>query len=126
MRLYRRGKVGWVGAVHEGQTIDGEVRSLSAPLLHYSHTSISRFIDKLNIYTELEAEEMFRQGRRVRLASALLGASHTLLGQYVRLQGFRDGGHGLILAVLMAAYYFATNRAKLWTRWYIQEHGDRP
>jgi glycosyltransferase involved in cell wall biosynthesis len=124
VRLYRRGKVTWVGAVHEGQTIDGEVRSLSAPLLHYSHTSISRFIDKLNKYTELEAEEMFRQGRHVPLASALLGAGRAFLGQYVRLQGFRDGGHGLILAVLMAAYYFVT-RAKLWTRWYIQEYGDR-
>ena len=123
VRLYRHGKITWVGAVHEGQAIDGEVGSLSAPLLHYSHTSISRFIEKLNQYTEIEAEEMFKQGQRVRLASALLGAGRAFLGQYVRLQGFRDGGHGLILAALMAMYYFVT-RAKLWARWYMQEHGE--
>lgn len=123
VRLYRRDKVSWVGSVHEGQTVDGQVGALSGPILHYSHTTISRFVDKLNKYTEMEAEEMFQQGQRVRLCAGLLGAGRAFLGQYVRLQGFRDGGHGLILAVLMAVYYFVT-RAKLWNRWYLQKHGE--
>jgi glycosyltransferase involved in cell wall biosynthesis len=125
VRLYRRGKVRWEGAVHEGLAIDGETGALHAPILHYSHTSVGRFVDKLNRYTELEAEEMFACGVRVGLGSALLGAARAFLGQYVRLQGVRDGGHGLILAVLMGGYYFVT-RAKLWSRWYMQDQeGNR-
>jgi hypothetical protein len=83
--------------------------------------TINRFIQKLNTYTELEATEMFERGQRANLFTASMGAVRAFLGQYVRLQGFRDGGHGLILAVLMAVYFFVT-RAKLWSRWYMQEH----
>ena len=60
---------------------------------------------------------------RAPVPAAVLGALRAFLGQYVRLQGFRDGGHGLILAVLMALYFFTT-RAKLWSLWYIQEHAE--
>lgn len=124
IRLYRSGKVRWVGTVHEWQEIDGPIDSLSQPILHYSHTTIGKFIEKLNKYTELEAQAMFAQGQRVSLTAAVLGAVRAFLGQYVRLQGFRDGGHGLILAVLMAVYYFVA-RAKLWSRWYMQGHGSQ-
>lgn len=121
VRLYRSGEVSWTGVVHERQVVMGEVGHLSHPLLHYSHTSIDRFIDKLNRYTDIEANEMFSRGVRIRLASAAFGAVRAFLGQYIRLQGFRDGGHGLILAVLMAMYFFTT-RAKLWSLWYSKEH----
>lgn len=122
VRLYRRGKAQWVGTVHEWPEVAGESGLLTQPILHYSHLTVARFIEKLNTYTELEANEMFARGQRANLATASLGAIRAFLGQYVRLQGFRDGGHGLILAVLMAVYFFVT-RAKLWSRWYMQEHG---
>ncbi|GIV83546.1 MAG: glycosyl transferase [Candidatus Roseilinea sp.] len=122
IRLYRAGCATWRGAVHESLHLRGAIGDLYSPILHYSHTSIRKFLDKLNTYTEIEAEEMFKAGRRVRLSHALAGALRAFLGQYVRLQGFRDGGHGLILAILMATYYFIT-RAKLWSYWYLQDHG---
>lgn len=124
IRLYRGGSATWCGDVHEHVKVDGAVGQLQNPLLHYSHTSIRRFIDKLNAYTEIEAEAMFANGQRISLLRASFGAIRAFLGQYLRLQGFRDGGHGLILAVLMAGYYFTT-RAKLWSRWYMKEHADR-
>jgi glycosyltransferase involved in cell wall biosynthesis len=123
LRLYKKGQVTYGGAVHEGTNIQSQskIGSLSSPLLHYSHLSVGKFINKLNTYTELEAQEMYKQGQRVKLGIALLGTVRAFLGQYVKLQGFRDGGHGLILAIMMAGYYFAT-RAKLWSYWYMQEH----
>ncbi|HQY91346.1 MAG: glycosyltransferase family 2 protein [Caldilinea sp.] len=121
IRLYRRGKATWSGVVHEGPVVDGPVGYLSQPLLHYSHISVSHFIDKLNRYTEIEASEMFAQGKQASLPAAFFGALRAFLGQYVRLQGFRDGGHGLILAVMMAMYFFTT-RVKLWSLWYMKEH----
>ena len=121
IRLYRSGHAIWRGTIHEYLEVRGQVGQLSSPILHYSHTSLGRFIDKLNKYTDIEAQEMFNQGIRVGLMRALLGATRAFLGQYVRLQGFRDGGHGLILALLMAFYYFTTH-AKLWSLWYLHEH----
>ena len=113
VRLYQRGRAVWGGEVHEGLTIDGELGDLSYPLLHFSHLTIERFIAKLNAYTEIEARTLKAAGQSVGLGRALLGALRAFLGQYVRLRGYRDGGHGLILAVLMAGYHFTT-RAKLW------------
>ena len=94
---------------------------MSNPLLHYSHLTIGHFLTKLNRYTDLEAQEMFEQSIQPNLLKALAGAVRAFLGQYIRLQGFRDGGHGLILALLMAFYYFIT-RAKLWTLWYMYRY----
>jgi glycosyltransferase involved in cell wall biosynthesis len=124
IRLYRSGRVTWAGSVHEGAQVQGQTGQLSNPLLHYSHTSLGRFIDKLNKYTDIEAQEMFAQGTHIGLTRTLFGAARAFLGQYVRLQGFRDGGHGFILASLMAFYYFAA-RAKLWSLWYMHQHPHR-
>lgn len=121
IRLYRRGRLHWDGAVHEQYSIDGTVGGLDGAILHYSHTTIQRFVEKMNRYTDLEAGQMFQRGARVALSAAIYGAVRAFLGQYIRLQGFRDGGHGLILAALMAMYYFMT-RAKLWSLWYVKEH----
>ena len=81
--------------------------------MHFSHLTIEKFIAKLNSYTDIEARTMKAAGQSVGLGWAALGALRAFLGQYVRLQGFRDGGHGFILAVYMALYHFTT-RAKLW------------
>lgn len=124
VRLYQKSKeVQWKGVVHEHLSIDGRIGAMSNPLLHYSHRRVGHFVAKLNRYTEIEATEMYQQGRRVKLLATAFGAVRAFLGQYVRLQGFRDGGHGFILAVLMALYYF-TVRAKLWSLWYIREHQE--
>lgn len=123
IRLYRTGKLQWIGRVHEQTTIDGNIGELSGALFHYSHTSIERFLYKLNKYTDLEAEQAFDEGKRVSLPAAVLRAARAFIGQYLRLQGFRDGGHGFILAAMMAFYEFIKH-AKLWVMWYQHDHPE--
>ncbi|MGQ9501276.1 MAG: glycosyltransferase family 2 protein [Anaerolineae bacterium] len=124
IRLSRAGTVRWQGTVHERAVVaTGRVDRLRNPILHYSHITITAFLNKMNRYTDQEAAEMFEQDKRANLLLALLGAIRAFGGQYVRLQGFRDGGHGLVLAVLMAIYYFVL-RAKLWSLWYMHDHNQ--
>ncbi len=124
VRLSRAKVARWQGTVHERAVVTtGRVGKLHNPMLHYSHTSIAAFLNKMNRYTDQEAAEMFAQGKRANLFLALLGAARAFGGQYIRLQGFRDGGHGLILAILMAVYYFVL-QAKLWSLWYMFEHEE--
>jgi len=129
IRLYRRGVGIWQGEVHEALVLmEGahkQIGELSNPLYHYSHPTVATFVEKLNRYTDIEADQMFRQGRRANLLLALAGAVRAFGGQYIRQLGFRDGGHGLILALLMAFYYFLV-RAKLWSLWYLHEHPAPP
>ncbi len=121
IRLYRTGRVLWQGDVHEQTTIDGTIGKLTGVLYHFSHTSVERFLFKLNKYTDLEATEAFNKRQRISLPTAAIRAARAFLGQYVRLQGFRDGGHGLILAIMMAFYEFIKH-AKLWVLWYQHDH----
>jgi glycosyltransferase involved in cell wall biosynthesis len=121
VRLYRKGCVTWRDAIHQGPLVTGQVRNLKHSMLHLAHPTIERFLSKLNAYTEIEARQFFTRGVRIGLGRSVWGAARAFLGQYVRLQGFRDGGHGFILALLMSFYYFAT-RAKLWALWYQHDH----
>ena len=123
VRLYRRARATWRGAVHEGLTIDGQTGALTSPLLHFSHLTLERFIAKLNAYTEIEARGLKASGKTPSLARATFGALRAFLGQYVRLSGYRDGGRGFILAVLMAGYFFVT-QAKLWAAWHASDPPD--
>jgi|YNPNPStandDraft_1061719.scaffolds.fasta_scaffold28527_3 glycosyltransferase involved in cell wall biosynthesis len=120
-RLFRKGSCHWPDRVHTQPIVNGPIGMLKTPFPHFSHRTIERFIAKLNLYTSLEAQEKYKQGIRTSLFVSFLSACIRFAKEYVAYQGFRDGGHGLILAILMAVYQFTTN-AKLWELWYKHDH----
>ena len=117
LRLYRKATAKWVGAVHEKVVIDGEVGYLKNPLLHYSHLTISNFIQKLDRYTSLEAEQLYAQDKRPNIIKILFWPLVVFVYKYFYRLGFFDGVHGLVLAVSLAYYHFVKH-AKLWEKWY--------
>ena len=123
IRLYRKDQARWSGEVHERIVTTGKVGVLQHPILHYSHANISRFIHKLNIYTDLEAEMEFQQGKRKSLLEVVIASLRSFLGRYIWLKGFADGRHGFILATLRALYRFSEG-IKLWEMWYKHDKGQ--
>lgn len=114
IRLYKQDRAVWCNRVHESIDVaDGMVGYLTAPITHYSHTSISKFVEKMNRYTTLEAQTLYDQGIRIGWPRILRTLPWHFFQRYVLWQGFRDGAHGFILAVLIAMYHFLT-RVKLW------------
>lgn len=106
--------------VHEGFEIDGTVGTLESPLLHDTYPSISAAFAKLNEYTSLEALEY--AGTRAGSGGAVV--AHTLssfVRSYVSRRGYRDGAHGLVLALVNAAAT-AFLYMKLWE---LQRNGGR-
>ena len=122
IRLYQKDRARWERKIHEKVVVDGAVGMLSNPLLHFSHPSIARFIGKMNTYTDVRAREWYEQGVRKSWARVILSSMRVFWRRYIRFQGFRDGSHGFVLAVLMAMYQFL-ERAKLWELWYKDAHG---
>jgi len=122
IRLVKRGIGRWSGAVHQQMQVDGQIGTLANPLDHYSHTTIARFLAKMNTYTSVEAHERFTAGERATPAGAVIHAGVQFMKEYGVYQGFRDGGHGIALAGLMAAYVFST-RIKLWEIAYKAKRG---
>ena len=79
---------------------NGEVGYLNGELLHYSYSSLEGYLQKLNRYTTLGAEEEFRKGNKSGWLDVLIKPPVTFIKHYIVKRGFLDGLEGFILSVL--------------------------
>lgn len=119
LRLARKDAGKWVRPVHEVWKINGKTGELKNPLLHYSHQSTVEMLDKIDKYSELEANyrlgKLGRFGKFGRLGQmAIFPVGKFLVNYFLRL-GFLDGIPGFIHAVMMSWHSFLV-RAKLISR----------
>ena len=113
VRLYRRDAATWCRDVHEGVTANGSVGRLVQPIHHFAHARVEDWVDKLARYTTLEARAMWEGGERMNLARLLLEPPGYAFSKLIVQQGWRDGAHGLALALLFGCYRLVRN-LKLW------------
>jgi len=106
LRLMRRSCVRYdpEREVHELVILDGEEGYLQNALVHYNYRTVAEFLHKTDRYTALEARILHRAGVRPRLRSLVGQPLREFVRRYVHYQGYRDGGHGLLLSILMAYY----------------------
>ena len=114
VRLFRRGRGRFEErAVHESVSVKGSLGRLSGHLVHRSYEGVSDFVERANRYSSLAAEQMIREGRRVRAGELVLKPLGRFLSMYLLRRGFLDGRRGLLLASLYAYYVFMRS-AKVW------------
>ncbi len=105
LRLFKRDRARFEERlVHERVIVEGKVGRLKSPLLHYTYNSLTEFLEKMERYTELWAEEQKRKGKK---GGILKGFGHgvwTFLKMYFLRLGFLDGRYGILLASLYANY----------------------
>ncbi len=107
-RLFRRGRARFSDdLVHERLVVDGEVGSLSSPLLHEAFRDPEEVLQKVNAYSSAGARMMAQRGRKATLAGAVARGLWSFLRSYVLRAGFLDGREGFMLAVSNAegTYY---------------------
>lgn len=117
LRLFLRGRGSFpCKHVHEYLAVDGKTAELKEPFVHYNYTSVSQFIHKMDaLYTESEVEKHTQSGYQISWMDALRFPISDFVKVYFAQSGYRDGLHGLILAILQAFYSFVVF-AKLWER----------
>ena len=113
VRLYRRSRARWERDVHEGVAVNGSIGRLKHPILHYSHARVENWLAKMARYTTLEAQAMRRRGDRMTIARMLVEPPLNTCYKLFVQQGFRDGAHGVVLALLLGTYKLVRN-LKLW------------
>jgi hypothetical protein len=77
-----------------------------APLLRINYETLAQFKTKQEAYTKFEAREMHAQGVHARMRSYVSMPLREFYRRYLKLEGYRDGWHGLQLSALMAYYAF--------------------
>ena len=104
LRLFRAADARVTEAsVHEGIHVDGPVGLIAAPLFHYTHTTLSGSIDRLNRYTTLEARDRASR-RRITALDPLVSPIGVFLKYYVVKGCWRAGMRGYLLASITAIY----------------------
>ena len=101
--------------LHENLTLTGRRERLREPFIHYSMPTVNHHIRKMMRYTTLGADEKLK---RVRHISGWTIATHhvgTILKTLFTRGGYRDGVHGLVVAMFAGLHTFV-KYAKAWER----------
>lgn len=122
-RLFKKGKAKYERLVHEKLEVDGETKELDVHIIHYNYESVSQFIDKLQKYTTLEADELANSGYKFYWPDLIFKSNAEFLRRFFAEEGFKDGLHGLVLSILQAFYTFATY-LKIWEKEKFKEEKD--
>ena len=99
--------------VHESIIAEGNVGRLDGLLRHYTYETMDQYIDKLNRYTTLAAEEMHLAGRSTSLFSAVVRAKVAFWRMWLVKGGILDGVPGTVLC-LASSFYVLSKYTKLW------------
>ncbi len=113
IRLVKKGGGYWKGRVHEKFIPQGKVGKIEAPILHYSHSSVSDFLKKINFYSSLRAKELLEKGKKFSFLELIFFPVFKFLYTYFILFGFLDGYRGFVYSFMMAFHSFLV-RAKLY------------
>ena len=116
IRLAKRELATWGGTNPHDQLLlppSSRIGRLVGDLLHFTSPDLRTHLRKQRSHSHVMAAERFRRGGTVSSAEFWLHPVVAFLRTYLLLQGFRDGRHGLLLAVC-AAFYRLQVAARLW------------
>ncbi len=123
VRLFRRSAGRYDDTrLHERLSLGGRILRLNSPLDHYSISSVGQHVAKMIGYTTLGAREKRNVGSRV--TPLQVGGNHlvTIAKTYLVRGGYRDGVHGLIVALFAGMYTFV-KYAKVWEMLSVKREG---
>lgn len=114
-RLFRRHDACFIGEVHEYVTFEGTIRRIELPILHYPPETISNIMDKINYYSTLDAQGLYKKGVKHSVLYMFFSGLSIFLKSYFRKGGYKDGVFGFILATLIGTTFFL-RQAKLYLK----------
>ncbi len=100
MRLFKKAKSRWQGRVHEGLILAGKRARLEGDILHFTYRDMSDHVQRLNRYSQLQAEDIAARGKKLLYLRALLLPPITFLRFYLWKAGILDGFPGLVIALV--------------------------
>lgn len=114
LRFFQKGKGKFPAKhVHEYIEVDGRTGTLDEPFVHYNYETIAQFLRKLGLYTDNETKNLIETNYQLAWYDALRFPVSDFIKIYFAQGGYKDGLHGLVLALFQGFYSFVVF-AKLW------------
>jgi len=113
LRLFKKTYGSIVGREpHDRVMVDGPVKTLRHPILHYTYDDIYDHLRQINRFSTITALEKFKEGERFAWMDILFRPPWRFLRGYVIKRGFMEGFHGFLIA-LIGSFEVAMKYAKI-------------
>lgn len=111
--------------IHGGFNTQGKRGRLKGYLYHHTYETIYSYVEKMNEYTSLHVSNKLKDNPDATATwrNLILNPLSHFLRMFISKQGYKDGFHGFVLALLDATYTMLLY-AKLWEYRYRQREGQ--
>lgn len=103
-RFFRRKKVRYSDRIHIQPQIEGNGMKLEVEeqyaIIHHHFQTISQFVERLNRYTDIQAEEIKKTNYVFEGKDLVIKPANEFFSRFFAGEGYKDGLHGLGLALL--------------------------
>lgn len=100
-RLFKKGTVTWGDEIHSVPVAIGKGQDLPATeefsLIHYNYSSVDEYLEQISRYTQFQAAHRFAW------SDLICKPADEFINQYFARGGYKEGVHGLALALLQAS-----------------------
>ncbi len=115
LRFMKKESGTWKGKVHEEFHTSKKNGQLHGFIDHYPHQTITSFLQEINYYSSLRAEELAAQKHKASFLETFGNPFFKFLYTYIILLGFADGPAGFVYSFFMSFHSFLV-RAKLYQK----------
>ena len=92
--------------VHEKVEVNGNIKRLINPMLHYSYRDINQYFIKFDRYTDWCAEDYYENGKRKSKSLILISIPYYFFKYYLVDRNMLNGINGFFWSALMSFYHF--------------------
>ncbi|HUV42558.1 MAG TPA: glycosyltransferase family 2 protein [Patescibacteria group bacterium] len=119
IRFFKKGAVEWSDKIHSIPLTRGKGKDLEAKesqaIVHYHYQSISQYLERVNRYTDIQLEGLVESGYKFQWPDLIKKPTGEFLSRFFAGEGYKDGLHGLVLALLQAFSEFILY-LKIWEK----------
>jgi len=122
VRLYRKELAGFKDSpIHDSVVVkDGRIGKLRSVVLHKSFRNLSDHVQKADFYSSMQAEDMWRKGRRPSVVLMAILPVFAFLKSYILRKEYRNGIEGVIVSHMYAFQRFL-RQAKTFEQYWEHE-----
>lgn len=106
IRFFKKGSVTWKDEIHSRPTTFGEGAKINPDpehaIIHHHYQSVSQYVERLNRYTDHQLKILEKSDYQFYWSDLLSKPANEFFRRYFAEHGYKDGLHGLALALLQS------------------------
>lgn len=109
LRFFKKENITWPKIIHPEPIAKGVGFTFFAKeefaITHYNYENIDEYFEKAFRYAKSESQKYISENKTLTLNETLKKSMNEFISRYFACEGYKDGLHGFILAILQMFYY---------------------